>query len=390
MLGSSLLLALLLQQATQAPRTAAIAGQIHTRDGAPVVAMRVAAIAAAPPDARPDDGIQYYQDPPPVAVTLTDARGRFRLPPIPAGRYVIMAGILGKATYYPAATDAMLATVVTVGGTTPTDNLDMTLAQQVGGRVRGTITPAPPAARTQIAVLSGTRLSELIEVPIGADGAFDFGHVPSGPYLMNIFPTPPGAASYTFQVGTTDPAPMRITLPPTHVVTGRLVVENGPLPTTILGFRTTTSYVNATINPDGTFTARLHAATHVVDVGGMPVGYGVRSVRVGASDGTNGVMVGNADVSNVVITIKAPAQLPRLRGRVTGAPPGARVEMTGPIVGNVTTTLGANGAFEFPALVPGLYYLRIPQAPSLGTTNVAVTSQGTSEVEIPRPGAAGR
>jgi hypothetical protein len=301
-----------------------------------------------------------------------------------------MAGILGKATYYPAATDALRATVVTVGGSAPLDNLDMTLAQQVGGRVRGTITPAPPTARTQIAVLSGTRLSELIEVPIGADGGFDFGHVPSGPYLMNIFPTPPGAGSYTFQVGTTDPPAMRITLPATHVVTGRLVVDNGPLPTTILGFRTTTSYVNAAINADGTFTAHLHAATHIVDVGGMPVGYSVSSVRVGSTDGASGIVVGSADVSNVVITVRAPAQLPRLRGRVTGAPAGARVEMTGPIVGSVTTTLGANGAFEFPALVPGLYYLRVPQVPSLGTTNVAVTSQGTSEVEIPRSVAAGR
>src|SRR5690349_4673454 len=158
LLGWSLILALLLQGA-QTTRSGAIAGQIHTRDGAPVVAMRVAVIAAAPPDARPDDGIQYYQDPPPVATTLTDARGRFRLPAIAAGRYVVMAGIMGKETYYPSATDALKATVVTVGGSAPLDNLDITLAQQTGGRVRGTITPPPANARAEIAVLSGTRLS---------------------------------------------------------------------------------------------------------------------------------------------------------------------------------------------------------------------------------------
>jgi hypothetical protein len=382
LLGWPLLLALL--QGAPASRPGDIAGQIHTRDGAPVVAMRVSAIAAAPPDARPQDGMQYYQDPPPIAVTLTDAQGRFRLPPIPPGRYVIMAGILGKATFYPAATEPMLATVVTVGGATPTNSLDMTLVQQVGGRVRGRVTPAAAIPRSTIAVLSGTRLSELIEVPIGADGSFDFGHVPAGPYLMNIFPTPPGAASYTFQVATTDPPPLRITLPATHAVSGRLVVENGPLPTTILGFRTTTSYVNATINPDGTFTTRLHSATHLADVGGMPVGYSVRSVRVGTTDDSSGITVGNADISNVVITIKAPADLPRLRGRVNGAPAGARVEMTGPIVGSVSTSLNANGEFEFPALVPGLYYLRVPQVPALGTTDVAVTSQGTSDIVVPR------
>jgi hypothetical protein len=388
MSGWLLIIASLLQ-AVAAPRAGVIGGEIHTRDGAPVVAIRVAVITAAPPDARPEDGMQYYQDPPPLATTLTDARGRFRLPAVPPGRYVIMAGILGKATFYPAATDAMRATVVTVGGNNATDNLQMTLAQQVGGRVRGSIVP-PPADRSSIAVLSGTRLSELIEVPIAANGAFDFGHVPTGPYLLNIFPTPPGAASYTFDVGTSDPQPLRITLPGTHTVSGRVVVDNGPLPATILGFRTATSYVNATINPDGTFTTRLHAATHRPDVGGLPVGYSVRSIRVGAGDASTGIVVGNADVANVLITIAAPARLPRLHGRVIGAPPNSRVEMTGPIVGPVSAAVNGDGTFDFPALVPGLYYARIPQAPSLGTTDIAVTSEGTSEAVIPGPGSARR
>jgi hypothetical protein len=384
MLGWALILALLLQGA-QATRSGAIGGQVHTRDGAPVVAIRVAVIAAPAPDARPEDGIQYYQDPPATATTMTDARGRFRLPAIPAGRYVIVAGIQGRATYFPSTLEPTRATVITVGGAASTDNLEITLAEAVGGRVRGTISPPPPSARSEIAVLSGTRLSELIEMPIGADGSFDFGHVPSGPYLLNIFPTPPGAASLTFQVGTTDPPLIDYKRPPTHAVSGRLVVERGPLPITILGFRTATSYVNATINPDGTFATKLHAARHLVDVGGMPVGYDVRSVRVGAADAGSGFVVGTADVSNVVITIKAPATLPSLHGRVTGAPSNARVEMTGPIVGSVSTAIGADGTFDFPALVPGLYYLRVPQMPSLGTTNVVVSSTGTNGVVVGSP-----
>jgi hypothetical protein len=386
MLGWFLLLSLLLQGA-QAPRAGVIAGQVHTRDGVPVVAIRVAAIAAAPPDARPEDGIQYYQDPPPVATTMTDARGRFRLPAIPAGRYVLVAGIQGRATYFPSTLEPTRATVINVGAATPTDNLDMTLVEAVGGRVRGTISPPPPSARSEIVVLSGTRLSELIEMPVGADGSFDFGHVPTGAYLLNIFPTPPGAASLTFQVGTSDPPAINYRRPTTHAVTGRIVVENGPLPTTILLFRTATSYVSAPINPDGTFTTRLHAARHYADVGGLPVGYDVRSVRVGTSDATNGIVVGEADVSNVVITVKAPANLPRLHGRISGAPANARVELAGPIVGTVTANIAADGTFTFPALVPGLYYLRVPQVPSLGTTNVVVTSQGTNEVVVgaPRP-----
>lgn len=376
------LLVTLLGQASQLPQSATLAGQIHTRDGVPVVAIRVSAIVAAPPDARPEDGIQYYVDPPPVATTLTNAQGRFRLPAIPPGRYVIVAGMLGQATYFPSTTEAIRATVVIVDGATSTDNLEITLAQPIGARVRGRITPPPADAKSEIAVLSGQRLTELLEMPVAADGSFDFGHVPSGPYLLNFFPTPPGGRLVSFQVGTTDLPPIQYTWPVTHAVTGRLVVERGPLPSAILGFRTDDSYVTATINPDGTFATRLQAGRHLADLGGMPVGYDMRSIRVGNADAARGISVQDADVSNVVITVKAPAQLPRLRGRVNGAPANANVQITGPIVGSQRAAIGADGTFTFPALVPGLYYARVAEAPALGTTPVVVTAQGDNEVVI--------
>ena len=203
------LIVALLGQASPSPQPAAIAGQIHTRDGAPVVAIRVSVIVAAPPDARPEDGIQYYLDPPPVATTLTNAQGRFRLPAIPPGRYVIVAGIQGRATYFPSATEAIRATVVTVGGGAATDNLEIILAQAIGGRVRGTISPPPPNAKSEIAVLSGQQFTELVEMPVAADGSFDFGHVPSGRYLLNFFPTPPGGRSVSFVVATGDFPPIQ-------------------------------------------------------------------------------------------------------------------------------------------------------------------------------------
>src|SRR5262245_39704788 len=368
----------------QSPQPAALAGRIHTPDGAPVVAIRVSAIVAAPPDARPEDGIQYYLDPPPVATTLTNVQGRFRLPAIPPGRYVIVAGMLGQATYFPSTTEAIRATVVVVGGT-PMDNLEITLAQPIGGHVRGTITPPPADAKSEIAVLSGQRLTELLEMPVAANGSFDFGHVPSGPYLLNFFPTPPGGRSVSFQVGTSDPPPIEYARPSTRAVRGRIVVEKGPRPSAILGFRTESSFVTATINEDGTFATRLHAGQHVADLGGMPVGYELRSIRVGNTDVAKGLTVKDADVSNVVITVRAPTQLPRLRGRVTGAPANAKVQITGPIVGSQSAAIGADGTFEFPALVPGLYYARVPEAPALGTTLAVVTAQGTNEIVISAP-----
>ena len=376
------LIVALLGQASPSPQPAAIAGQIHTRDGAPVVAIRVSVIVAAPPDARPEDGIQYYLDPPPVATTLTNAQGRFRLPAIPPGRYVIVAGIQGRATYFPSATEAIRATVVTVGGGAATDNLEIILAQAIGGRVRGTISPPPPSAKSEIAVLSGQQFTELVEMPVAADGSFDFGHVPSGRYLLNFFPTPPGGRSVSFVVATGDFPPIQYTRPPTHAVTGRLVVEKGPLPSAILLFRTDDNYVTATINPDGTFTTRLQVGQHVADLGGMPVGYDLRSVRIGNTDAAKGIVVKDVDVSNVVITVKVPAQLPSLKGRVTGGPAKATVQLTGPIVGSVSAPVSADGSFTFPALVPGLYYARVAGAPALGTTLVVVAAHGDNETVI--------
>jgi hypothetical protein len=114
----------------------------------------------------------------------------------------------------------------------------------------------------------------------------------------------------------------------------------------------------------------------------MPVGYDLRSVRIGNTDVAKGIAVKNADVSNVVITVKTPVQVPSLRGRVNGAPANARVVMTGPIVGSQSTAIAADGTFAFPALVPGLYYARVPEAPALGTTLIVVTASGTNEAVI--------
>ena len=38
----------------------------------------------------------------------------------------------------------------------------------------------------------------MLETAVGADGAFTFGHLPKGSYLVSLFPTPPGMASWDF------------------------------------------------------------------------------------------------------------------------------------------------------------------------------------------------
>jgi hypothetical protein len=132
------------------------------------------------------------------------------------------------------------------------------------------------------------------------------------------------------------------------------------------------------INPDGTFSVRAHAARHRVDFGGMPSGYSLGSVQVNGRDTAQGLVLDNTDVTGVVITVKAPRDLPSIRGTIAGLPPKATVEMRGPIVGALTATPDQSGRFEFRAATPGLYYLRVPQVPTLGVTHVVVGWDGAT------------
>jgi hypothetical protein len=98
--------------------------------------------------------------------------------------------------------------------------------------------------------------------------------------------------------------------------------------------------------------------------------------------------VGDADVSDVLITVAAPGVLPRVHGQITGQPDArvlsATVELTGPIVGSLQTPVRKDGSFEFAAVIPGVYRLRLPQIPDVAPIQVVVTS-ATAEVRVALP-----
>lgn len=365
--------------AASRPGTAVITGQLKTVDGMPADDVRVSALQAPPETVRPQDGIQYYLAPPPVRTVMTDKDGRYRITNLPPGRYFVAAGIPGQDTYYPDAIDGYGAKVVTPRAD-ETTTIDFALVAPLAGRISGRVVPAPEPGVQENAILSGVYLTELVETPVKPDGTFEFGRVPEGTYLVDLFPTYPGLNSILFDVSDKDVSNLELKRPKLYTVRGRFNVARGPLPWALLAFYTATSYAAADIADDGTFTVKLHSATHFTDLAGMPSDYEMTRIRLGNQDVTKGLVVGTADVSGLVIDVAVPENLPTLKGRVTGAPPNQlatmRVEINGPIFGKLRTSIKPDGSFEFPNITPGAYWVAIPQAPKFEPIYVAVDWDG--------------
>ncbi len=374
-------------QAPSRPGTAVIAGLLKTIDGKPADEVRVSALQAPPPNVRPEDGIQYYLTPPPIRTVMTDKEGRYRITNLAPGRYFVAAGIPGQDTYYPDAIDGYGATVFTVAADSTT-TADFALVTPLAGRITGRVVPPPDPGMQENAILSGVYLTELVETPVHPDGTFEFGRVPEGTYLVDLFPTYPGLASILFEVSDKDVSNLRLIRPKLYTVSGRFNVARGPLPWALLAFYTDTSYAAADIKDDGTFTVRLHSATHFTDLAGMPSDYEMTRIRRGTQDVTKGLIVGDQDVSGLIIDVAVPDNLPKMTGRVTGVPAdrlaSMKVEINGPIFGKLQTSPRPDGTFEFANITPGAYWVAIPQAPQFEPLYVAVDWDGANvNIAIP-------
>jgi hypothetical protein len=366
-----------------------VSGQLRTIDGLPAVAVRVVAMPVPAGNVIPDDGPNYFILAPATGVALTDNDGKYRFMDLAPGRYYIMAGVAGQATYYPKADHINNASIVDAVSGYIAEDLDFALLHRLGGKLTGRVIADMSTLGRRTATITGGKLEDILEVPVRPDGSFEFGHVPPGRYLVSLYPPTPGIASYPVTVGDADISGVTLVPLPAQTVTGRIVVKNGPMPVGILGFYTSQTYVGGTINPDGTFTVLLHAARHEVDLAGLPVGYSLDSVRIG-SRAADGILVEEKDVSNVVITVNAPERLAQVRGKISGLPAarfGSTVaELTGPIVGKLQAKVQPDGTFDFPVVTPGLYRLTLSGVPDLAPMTVVIDSPRTFDIPVAVPG----
>ena len=378
---------LMLQGAPAAPagqpvQPGTISGELRTRDGSPAGGVRVSALPAPRGAIKPSDGQNYYATVVPTNTVVSDLKGRYTLRNLPPGRYIILASVLGYPTYYPSTDNSDNAEVVTIEDR-PLENINVGVVLPPGGRVTGHVQPLTDGTEER-AVLSGLELGEILESPVDANGNFAFGHVPEGPYLLSLFPTPPGMPSHVLTMAEQDQK-VELVRPKLYTVSGRIVVPNGPLPFTFLEFMTDRSYVAARIRPDGSFTAQLQPSTHLIDMAGMIPGYGMASATLNGKPLDSAIEVGTSDVSGLVVTMTVPEKLPRVVGKVVGVPleklAGARVELTGRIISTLQAPVRADGSFEFSAVAPGGYWLRLLNAPDVPWTYVVATDQDV-EVQV--------
>jgi len=181
------------------------------------------------------------------------------------------------------------------------------------------------------------------------------------------------------------------------VVTGRISVEgDAPAPSSITlpVIAGPTSLLPAGVNPtliirpqiDGTFRVQVQriGEYRLGTAGGLPPGYTVQSIVYGSVDVMrNPLKVSLDDSAELLITlaVSGPPPTVSVSGHVTGIPPGQflRISLREPSGGYIgaalETSIGSDGSFTFPKVLPGAYivYLRLRSVTQVMVGNKDVT-----------------
>ena len=311
--------------------------------------------------------------------------------------------------------------VVTLGVSTPAPWV------KLSGRITG-VRNAPGGLSVQ---LDGPNLAGFNAV-VGPDGSFEFPMILPGTYNANVLPTPLRLPPVSIVVPNKDLTGIEIPYPATTELSGRVTVEGGgPLPrfflnpafgpaeksvsptasppglaqllvTTAPGFTRGPMQVNVNLQPDGTFKTSLPQGQYQIAAmipmygSGAASPYFVKSFTYGTTDLVKDPVTVGTEPAEFRITF-APASSnswSKVSGRVLGMD-GARgivtVSMNAPaFVTTLTTTVNADGTFEFPRVYPGSYTAHVSTlapSPNLGpaAVNVDVANHDVTGVEIVIP-----
>ena len=144
----------------------------------------------------------------------------------------------------------------------------------------------PLAGPYRMALESPT--TSTIEVPISADGSFEFTRVlQRTTYTLRLLPTNDAASAPEVNVVDKDIEGVEVVVPAEREVNGRVDTEgNIAIPDFILTLSAGSSIVTSIVKPDagGTFKIKLPTDERRLTIGGLPLGYEAKSVTYGSFD----------------------------------------------------------------------------------------------------------
>ena len=225
------------------PKGGIISGRILDEFGEPVEGLTVRALQA-----RTVGGRTLARPVGRVAMRKTDDRGQYRIYGLPPGTFYIVAtdrttaatgsGVdleTSPRVYYPDRPSMTDALEVQIDGVSDAAGADMTFAPVTGAQIVGVALHSSGQAVTGAAVLlttgrPGVAIPEPLGSTIGPAGEFEFRHVPSGDYILQIIGRRLWGVSEEFaaqavSVRGTESLPLVITTSSPSTLLGRIQLE---------------------------------------------------------------------------------------------------------------------------------------------------------------------
>jgi hypothetical protein len=322
-----------------------------------------------------------------VADTYANDLGEYRFFGLPAGRYYVAAGTVGRtvsaATFHPSALSENAAQPVVAAWGSVSGATDIRIAIRQTARVRGRIIDRTNALNgPAVVTMSGAGplpAGRLNPQRVESGGQFDF-LGPAGTYWIAAMASTPAGALYAWQLVDLSGGPVDnadLTLLPPAQVRGRVLVEEGAeAKIDFSSLRVSLRLVEAMppspivnrSNPgaapglNGAFTvANVNANRYYVTLAGVPERFYVKSIRAGEDEvQERGIDLTKGDPGALLITIGADAA--SIEGSVKDArnEPAAGVTVVlAPSRGREyrSTITEEGGKFKIAGLRPGDYKL---------------------------------
>ncbi len=380
------------QAAVPSQGSGTVTGRLLLADGSPAAGVRVSTMSV------PESGRPAAEVPALSNLTETDGSGRFRLENIKAGRYYIVAGLLDYPTYYPGTSVAGDARIVNITAGSTTSGIEFQAVRSstgftVSGHVRreGSSPYGTPTQVTLTSMMSGENQTDLV----GLDGKFQFQKVRPGNYRISVTPGT-GFRNQNILIRDKDVSGLELVIPWSTEVHGRVVLDgltsaNPP----VVSISFAGNSVQNDSNAQSEFQANLAEGNYSIVVSDIPSGFFLKSVIAGTADLLTSPfrLPKSATPPEIVVTlgVSTPGPWVKLSGKITGTLPPGFGQFSGLNLNSNTsgssfrTSVAADGTFQFPALLPGMYSVSFPILDTMLPMSIMVPNRDIAGIEIPVP-----